>query len=317
MKKLKNLLYFSIAVLMLSPSCKKKEDDETTPGTSQYERGANDETARDEYDASVDEIFKALENTGLSTGRMSSSGVILPCGVVKIDSSGGSYKFVYDSTSNCAKRVLSGSVTASLIAGTQWSDVGAQIQLTYTNYTILFMANGEVLTFNGSLVVTNKDGGKLWEVLNIGGNKVITHLVSGTIMITFNKNKNDTRAWTISKKRIFQSTDGKFSGLTWTLAANGSVAEVGTAKDGSPFTTTIPTPLVWENCSSTGSIEGPFILTMGELVYTAGLNSMTAEPGFTYSLSSKAMTQVNDCSSEGYRLTFNINGSKTVQFQYY
>lgn len=311
----KTLLILFVSLFFLS-SCKKDEDEPEVSSTSQYEKGSNDETAREEYDATIDEIFKSLENTGLSTGRTDKA-VILPCGVVKIDSTGGVYRFVYDSTTNCGTRVLSGSISASLTSGAKWEDAGAEIQLTYVNYQILFTANNQILTFNGVLTVKNVDGGKLWHVLNIGGNKVITHTIHGTVNITFDNNINDTRAWTISKKRIFQSSDGEYSGLTWTLAADGSVAEVGTAKDGTPFTTVIPSPLIWENCSSTGGFEGPYKVTQGELKYVAGLNSMTAEPGYTYSISSKKMTQVNDCSSEGYKLTFLINGKKTEQFQYY
>lgn len=315
MLKLRFPLLALAAMIIFSTSCKKEEDDTVTPSvTAPGERGSNDETARDEYDGAIDDIFKSLENTGVSTGRTSNQGVILPCGVVKIDSTGGAYKFVYDNTTNCGKRVLSGSITASLIAGTKWEDAGAQLQLTFTNYEVLFTTNNQVLTFNGTLTITNKDGGKWWHVLD-PNNQTIIHTIAGVIQITFDQ--NDTRTWTITKKRTYTSTDGKFSGLTWALEADGSVAEVGTAKDGTPFITTIPVPITWENCSSTGSIEGPFVATSGELVYTAGPNKFTAEAGYTYDVSTKKSTKVNDCSSEGYKLTFLVNGQKTTSFQYY
>lgn len=313
---MKKILHFALIIGIIATSCKKEEDEPTVPAvTTPSEKGSNDETARDEYDAAVDDVFKALENTGISTGRTSSNGVILPCGVVKIDSTGGVYRFVYDSTTNCNTRVLSGSITASLISGTKWEDAGAKMELTFTNYMIHFSANNQTLTFNGSLIVTNKNGGKLWHVLSQGGNKTITHTIAGVIQITFDK--NDTRSWTISKKRTYESTDGQFSGLTWTLEADGSVAEVGTDKNGVPFTTTIPLPILWVNCSATGSIEGPFKAVSGQLVYTAGPNQMTADAGFRYDQASKKAVKSNDCNSEGYRLTFLINGQKTTTFQYY
>jgi len=318
MNYLKPILAITIVALFSITGCKKEDAEDVIPEiTVPTQAGSNDETAREEYDDAVDDIFDALENTGLSTGRTSSSGVILPCGVVKIDSTGGSYRFVYDSTSNCRKRILSGSITASLITGSKWEDKGAQIQLLFTNYKVFFVVNNQTLTFNGPLTITNRDGGKLWNVLTAGGNKVIIHTVSGTISITFNNNIKDKRAWTITKKRTFQSSTGTFAGLTWTLEADGPNAEVGTAKNGTPFTTTIPRPIVWENCSPTGTFEGPYKATVGELMYNNQGNYMKAEAGYYYDVSAKKEVLVNDCTSDGYKLTFFINGVTTTSFQYY
>jgi hypothetical protein len=169
MNYLRPILAITIVAMFSITGCKKEDTEDIIPAvTVPTERGSNDESAREEYDDAIDDIFEALENTGLSTGRLMSGGVILPCGVVRIDSSGGSYKFVYDSTSNCNKRVLSGSITASLVSGSKWEDKGAKMQLLFTNYKVLFTVNNQILTFNGPLTVTNKDGGKLWHVLTAG-----------------------------------------------------------------------------------------------------------------------------------------------------
>lgn len=318
MKIIHSILIPALVPAVILVSCRKKEVEVAENQTQEAVQGSNDETARDEYDASVDDVFRALENTGISTGRMSSpASAVLPCGVVKIDSTGGSYNFNYDSTVNCSGRVLSGSITATLISGSQWSDAGAEIKLTYTGYTIQFNANNQIITIDGELIVTNIDGGKLWQVLAIGGKKTIKHSIHGDISVTFDGNTSAVRMWHISKLRTYKSTDGEISGIQWTLAADGSTAETGISKDGTPFVTTIPSPLLWENCSQVGSIEGPYVATNGELKYSAGGNSVTAEPGFIYDVSSKKIDQVNDCSSEGYKLTFRINGKTTVQFQYY
>ncbi len=318
MKNFKILSLFVAVLLLAFNSCKKEEDDPIIPEISTPgEQGSNDETARTEYDNAIDDIFSALENTGISTGRSASgSGVILPCGVVRIDSTGGTYKFVYDSTTNCQKRVLSGSITASLISGTMWSDSGAQMTLTFTNYKVLFTVNNQTLTFNGVLTITNVNGGKVWMVLS-PTNKTIVHKISGNLNITFDNNSNDTRAWAITKKRTYQSTDGTFAGVTWMLEADGTNAEVGTAKDGTPFITTIPTPIKWINCSPTGTFEGPYKAIEGELKYTNQSNFMKAEAGYTYDVSSKTESFAGDCTSEGYKLTFFINGKTQTSFQYY
>ena len=63
MKKYIYTLALITSVAIFQYGCKKDDETTTTSGTSQYERGSNDETARDEYDESIDNIFKALENT--------------------------------------------------------------------------------------------------------------------------------------------------------------------------------------------------------------------------------------------------------------
>ncbi len=63
-----------------------------TPKTVEIsEQGSNDETARNEYDQSIENAFKALESTNFGS-RGADSGVILPCGVISIDTTGENIK---------------------------------------------------------------------------------------------------------------------------------------------------------------------------------------------------------------------------------
>lgn len=317
MKILHKYIFLLLAISIPFAGCRKEDDDledvEIESPKGLVDQGSNDETARYEYDNSIDQIFTALNSTGIGTGRNSSSqGIALPCGVIQLDSSGGVYVFRYDSTVNCGIRKLSGAITASLAQGSGWSDVNARLKLTFINYKVLYIPNNQELEFNGSIFITNRDGGYLYEVL---AGKVITHMISGTFQITFDK--NDTRTWTISKRRVYESPDKTIADLQFKLEADGSVAESGTTKNGDPFTTTFPDPLVYENCSSTGGIEGPFVAKRGQVVYSSPPNSLTVEPGFVYDASSGNINQVNDCTSEGYKLTYKIFGQTVVKFQPY
>jgi hypothetical protein len=297
---------------LIITGCKKDEEPEETPSLGIHEQGSNDETARNEYDQSVDDVFKALENTEFGSRGSDSGGVILPCGVVSIDTTGGKYKIVYGK--NCGRKVLSGSITATIMpSGNKWRDKGTVVKLEYTNYTVKFDVNNQTLVFNGTLYVTNVNGGLVYETIISG--KTIVHKVRGAIEITFDNGK--TRTWNVTKRRIYRSATATTKDLQTVLEADSSnsIAEWGTNKNGETFVTTIPIGLLMENCNSSGHWTGPYVMTQGELVYTVGQNSLKAEPGYT--LNNGTLTAVNDCSSDGYKLTWTINGVVTEQFQYY
>jgi len=306
-----SILVFALSLVVLS--CKKEAVEIVDPivQSNVSEQGSNDESARDEYDRSVDDVFFALEKTSFGS-RSTDSTVILPCGVIRIDTTGGVYKIVYGK--NCGKRVLSGSISATLIASNKkWQDTGAVVRLDYSNYTVKFDANGQTLIFNGSLFVTNVNGGLIYETVLFG--KTIVHGVRGNIKVTFDNGK--TRDWHVYKKRTYSTPTKKTADITLELSADsaGNIAEIGTNKAGDQFITTIPVPYVMENCNTSGTFTGPFVMTRGKLTYTVGPNSLTAEPG--YALVSGVITPRNDCNSTGYKLTWNITGITTEKFQYY
>lgn len=309
MKTLKYLTLFCCVLVALN-SCKKDEEDPIVESNI-AEQGSNDETARDEYDKSIDDVFSALEKTDFGS-RSTDSAVVLPCGVIRIDTTGGVYKVVYGS--NCGRRVLSGSISATIIPNNaKWKDKGTVIRLDYTNYTVKFDANNQTLIFNGSLYVTNVNGGLVYETILFGS--TIIHKVRGNLMVTFDNGK--TRQWSIYKQRKYAAPGKSVANLTLELSADstGNIAEIGLNKAGQQFITTIPSPFIMENCNTSGSWTGPFIMTQGKLTYTVSPNSLTAEPG--YALVSGVITPRNDCNSTGYKLTWVIAGRTTTKFQYY
>ena len=309
--KLSNLILVFFCLALIATSCKKDEEEDPIVQSNIAEQGSNDETARDEYDKSLDNVFTALESTDFGS-RSGDSAVVLPCGVVRIDTTGGKYTIVYGK--NCGRKVLSGSVTASISpSGAKWRDKGAVLRLDYSNYTVKFEANGQTLVFNGSLYVTNVNGGLIFETI-IGG-KTIIHRVRGAINVTFDNGK--TRLWNVYKKRTYHSPTSKVGELTLELSADsaGNIAEIGTNRNGDQFTTTIPIPYLMRNCNTSGHWTGPYVLIQGKLIYTVAPNSLTAEPGYAYV--SGSIVPRNDCNATGYKLTWVIGGVTTEKFQYY
>ncbi|MGB0390871.1 MAG: hypothetical protein ACPGD5_04835, partial [Salibacteraceae bacterium] len=142
----------------------------------------------------------------------------------------------------------------------------------------------------------------------------IEHKIRGSINITFDN--GSTRAWQVFKKRTYSAANGDIENLQARLAADssGNIAEVGITKAGENFITTIPTTFLYKNCSA-GSNVGPFILVDGKLKFTVNSNSLTAEAGHQFT--NGKIVSVNDCSSSGYKLTWDIGGSIREEFQYY
>lgn len=311
MKKLIILPLLALALV----ACKKEEEEpipveppvEPTPQVTITEQGSNDESARTEYDKSIGDAMSALESVGFGSRSAQS----LPCGVVRVDTAGGIYNVVYGG--NCGRKKLSGNIVATLKPDSaKWRDAGTSVTLEYQNYKVLFEANNEVLIFNGTITVTNVNGGLIYSTILL--KQVVEHKIRGTLEVTFDNGAK--RNWRIFKKRVYQAQDGKVDNLAATIAADsGSIAEIGVNRAGENFTTTIPTDFLYENCNGKGSWIGPYILTQGKMVYTAGNNSVTAVPGYT--LENNTMKSLNDCNSDGYKLTWNINGAVTEQFLYY
>ncbi|MGB0404491.1 MAG: hypothetical protein ACPGEG_10370, partial [Salibacteraceae bacterium] len=171
---MKYLLYSGLIISLLFFGC-KKEDDVLPEAFGVAEQGSNDETARNEYDASIENVFKALEATSFGS-RGADSGLILPCGVINIDTTGGKSKVVYGG--NCGRKVLSGTIIATLSPTSgKWRDVGSVIHLEYQNYTVLFEVNNQTLVFNGTIEVTNLNGGLIYETIT--KTSTIEHKIRG------------------------------------------------------------------------------------------------------------------------------------------
>lgn len=310
------VLLTAFATLVFSSSCKKDDDEIIENPFDIEEEGSNDETARSEYDESIDDVFTALKGTALETARLSSNGgngLILPCGVFKIDSSSTGYTLRYDGSSNCGGRVLSGDIEVEVSpAGAKWTTAGTQITIKYDDYTIQFNANNEILVFNGSLTVTNTSGGLLGTLFQTNP---ITHVIRGTLKVTFDNGAE--RNWRITKKRTWDIDGTDWATLTLEISADSvGIAEKGINRAGDSFETTIPTNFLFENCHPTGGFEGPYILTQGKMIHSTQTASLEIEAGYKLQ-GTTSVTKVGDCDSQGFKLTLITSAGTASSFQYY
>tara|TARA_B100000497_G_C7464356_1_gene286651 strand:- start:314 stop:598 length:285 start_codon:yes stop_codon:yes gene_type:complete len=90
--------------------------------------------------------------------------------------------------------------------------------LDYQNYTVLFEVNNQTLVFNGSILVTNVNGGLIYETIT--KQTTIEHKIRGNLNITFDNGK--TRSWQVFKRRTYSAANGQIENLEAQIAADSS-----------------------------------------------------------------------------------------------
>lgn len=316
MPKLSAITHWLLLILLSSSiffACSEDEEQSVEPETPTVTPGANDESARNEIDASYESVMQVVEKEGqhIFLGRVKDE--VLPCGVFTVDTTANGMLIRYDSTKNCSKKVLGGTVQVRLIQGSAFRDTGAVLEMEYQGYTVEFMANGEVIEFNGTIQATNQTGGVLGDITTMGR---IEHSQRGTLSLTFRDGSAVTRKWRITKKRVYQQDSlGDWSTTTFALQADSAnIVEKGITKEGNPFHTEVNTALTWKNCGS--DFTGPFVLYQGSWTWVVpGEGKATAEAGYRFDNGQAILSQ--DCESEGYKIDFNFSGQNTTRFQYY
>ncbi len=126
------------------------------------------------------------------------------------------------------------------------------------------------------------------------------------------------------QSRIWSSNDG-WAGLKLTVSGdtliNGvNVSEIGrTLDDDRYFETQILTDYAWSNCGT--SFVGPFVLKTGKARMNVTVPNISpayfeVEAGYLVKLRSTA-TQVNDCTTNAYKISIQIGTNSSTEYQLY
>jgi hypothetical protein len=151
-------------------SCKKADTNNVNrtadPNAKQHnEDVSNTKTESDNINTDINQALANISGFGKTD---ETNGYAL-CGA-SIDSSGQhgtipTVIFTFDSSTVCNNRVRSGQVKVELIAGTKWSDAGAKLKITHTNYKVKFvLLNNHFVTFNGTKYLTDVNGVDWWGI---------------------------------------------------------------------------------------------------------------------------------------------------------
>jgi len=260
------LLSFAVAILsvcILFTACQK---DAGTPNDYSTETTTHsDDQSRfsNEIDAAGTDVNAALEVTSGFTGRIENIQVICDATVV-IDtvSNPRTITITYNGSNCFGGRTRTGVIVISMAPGVRWKNAAAVLNVSFQNLKITRVVDNKSITINGTQTYTNVSGGLL---VNLPTLNTITHTITSSNMsVTFDNNSQ--RNWQVARQRVFTYNNGIVVTSTGTRSDGGvtGIAEWGTNRFGTSFTTVITQPLVIrQDCN--------FRLVSGKVTHTTAL----------------------------------------------
>jgi len=243
--KLHFLPVLALALTITLQSCEKtseiKDEDDTTAQTQLVAHSSDEAMLSGEMDAVTNDVNVPLETT--ETGK-SQDGLV--CSATLVYDTVGSEKKVtitYAGADCGGYRTRSGVVKISIPAGVRWSDVGAQITVTYENLKITRNSDKKSITINGSHKLTNVGGGLLVHLL-IGRPNITHAFTSNGISVVFDDGSQVV--WQVARQRVYTIANSGTITITGTHQEGTvtNIAEWGTDRYGHSFTTSITEPLI-------------------------------------------------------------------------
>ena len=179
---------------------------------------------------------------------------------------------VYDGTNCWGNRTRSGKVIITLPLGQHWKDAGATANIVIDELKITRLRDGKSIVINGNKTYTNVSGGLLKDLATL---LTITHTITGTMSIDFDN--GTTRAWNVSKQRVFTYDNGIVITTTGTYSdgTNNDIAEWGINRLGESFKSLISEPkVIRQDCDfRLVSGQNTVITDKGTSVITYGLDA--------------------------------------------
>jgi hypothetical protein len=329
----------ALATFSLS-SCKKKDKEvepdpiPVTPSKTDKAK-QSDQAGSAAVDGAIDDVNDFVSNgMGGGSSKATSGARIeaynLPCGIVSVDSTTTEngkkvYKMKYGKNTPCGYKRKSGTVAFQLISGNAFNEAGAKFKMTFTNYVVEILATNDSVKVNGFIIITNKDGGHIWEAVING--KTIVHAVRGTFSVTYTN--GDVRERKYYQKRTWTNTTaGQWTGLKFSVEGDTTlnypkVIESGYTYDGNNYyETQTTTPYSWSNCGN--NFAGPYVLKTGKakMNITYPLVSPTyieVEAGYywNYASATATATKVEDCTTNAYKIFLKFGTTEITQYQLY
>ncbi len=317
------LLIAVLSIFVSLSSCKKDEDKDTTAtldgNVSQFNSDAN--YYKSESDQADNDINNSLSEIP-AFGRLSSGTAVLAsplCGVT-IDSSQIANKILFynfDGVTPCfsPSRTRGGQIKVQLTNGTHWSDVGAELTLTYINYKVTRLSDNKSIQFNGVKTLKNLNGNN-WLGFIAGLTTLKYKERALNIAVTFDNNLSATwnsariTEWGYVGANVNQNIPYAhitFSAIGDTVINGHSNTDSwGVNRFGNSFVTYYNTSLV------SNTYCGLWRFNSGELVHEVNSNTFTLKLGVDQNGNPTPYT----C-AYGYKVSWAVNGnSNSVVLSY-
>jgi hypothetical protein len=228
--------------LLMFTACKKTAQEPTPSENVEHSDDQMQFTA--EMDAVTDEANDLIRESASFNFRNTSNGICDATFVVDTTSTTKSITITYTG-GNCSgtkNRKRTGSVVLSMPKATRWSDVNAQLTITYNNLKVTRISDNKSITLNGNTVITNVSGGTIVGLPNAGS---MVHTITSNGM-TIKFSDGTSRVWMVRKQRNFSYNNGIVISATGTYSSGNiqHISEWGVNRGGQEFTTVIAEPLV-------------------------------------------------------------------------
>lgn len=299
--KFKFFFIWTICVGLVVSSCKKADDKTVNrtadPNAKQHNEDiSNTKSESDNMNTDINDALLHVSGFGKTD---ETTGYAL-CGAT-IDSSGRygtipTLIFTFDGTTVCNGKIRAGEVKVELIAGAKWSDVGAKLRVTHTNYKVTFTTlNNHFVTFNGTKYLTDVNGID-WIGIYFGTKTALVRERCYDMTVTFENGQTSlwktarTSEWGMTGAQIYAIANGD------TTINGKTVDSWGVTRFGTNFVTEMIQP--WKS----GTACGWWRPTQGKYTSTTDNFSITATFG-----TDNNGNQVTSGCAYGFKLDWTLN----------
>ncbi|MFN8309975.1 MAG: hypothetical protein U0T73_08425 [Chitinophagales bacterium] len=298
------LSHLSLAAMLLTAliftSCKKNDSVAVDNNSKQHnEDVSNSKSESDNLNTDVNTALSNISGFGKNEGVQSWS----VCGAT-IDSSqqhGSTPTIIitFDGTTLCNNRIRGGIVKVELISGSHWSDAGAMLRITHTNYKVTFPSlNNHSLTFNGVKYLTDVNGIN-WINVYFGTSTILLKERSYNMTVTFDN--GNTASWNIARRSEWGISNGNigqiYAIVNGDTTINGKTIDSwGVTRFGTNFVTQMVQP--WKS----GTACGWWRPTQG--IYTSTTDNFTITA--TFGVDQNGNQIASGC-AYGFKLNWNVN----------
>jgi hypothetical protein len=254
-------------LLFFSQACKKKNEFKEEDGQDTVDT----RTVQGENDAAIGDANTVLSDQALLSGRpegekLSKVTATNICGMT-VDTTqvtAGILHLNFDGTV-CNNRKREGKIKLTVVGypTKKWKQAGTVLKLDYIDYKITRASDGKFILLNGTLNVTNVEGGT-WVDLAFFGKPKIVHEVKGSAIKVKYENSNGTAEYNVHRRYTYT-----YSNLVFTCKGEGigtndglsSLENWGTTRNGDAFTSQVTSPVVWNTtCGGGAPTDGEIVI---------------------------------------------------------
>ncbi len=292
------MFFMVLACVVVFTSCKKKETTADPNAKQHNEDVSNTKSESDNVNTDINNVLKQIP----AFGKTEATEAYDICGVSSVDTTSSPYPtvtFTFDGTTYCGSpaRKRSGVVKVELIQGAKWSDAGAKLRVTHTDYKVTYQnLNNHYLIFNGVKYLTDVNGFN-WINVWFGTDVITIRERSDNMTVTFEN--GDVASWNTARLSTWGLSGGQIYAVVEADSISGTrkIDSWGKTRFGTNFTTEMIT--AWKS----GTQCGWWKPTQGKYTSTTDNFSITA----TASVDQEGNVVTTACGGYGYKLEWNYN----------